>query len=286
MPSMFGSGLRPVFYSPEGAEGGSGGGSGGGEGEGGEELSIEDAVAAAVQRETKGLRNKRDELLGERRELKTRLDKLLDKLGGEEAIDALVHQREKLQETELGQLLAAGKYDEWFDHRVQGMREGHERTLKKEMTEKERLAHERDEAVRGYESIVLETKVREAAGGSDGFRPEAVNDALLAARMLFKHDPKLGLVMKDEDDAVVYGEDPSRPKTLSEWLEEQRASRRHWWVESHGAGANGETGPGGRPPQSADAASVGKMSMSEYQAYRKKQGIKSGIGINLPGYNS
>lgn len=246
-----------------------------------DELDASDPrIQAILDRELAGLRENKEAILREKREIVERTRGIQDqfeKLGGEEGINRLVKMRKQLEETELGKLLADGKHDEWYDKKTEALRASHTNQL-------EALESQRDEALEKANKAVarLGDKMRKAdvidsctaLGVIDdpGIREDIEN----AASKVFVWDPELDRsVIRDGKDGVVPGKDGVTPKTVAEWLEERKKDRRHWWAPSRGVGFDGGT--------HIDAPTddeVSGMTMAEYREFRKKKGMSSGYGLH------
>lgn len=241
---------------------------------------VQSRIDAAVQNAVAGITANRDEILSEKRELKEQLLASvgqLDGLGGKDGVNALLELKTRLEKDEMGKLVAEGKHDEWFDRRTQAMRADFENQMTGATGKLDEVSARADAAESRYTGLKIENEVRSACGSSEGFVGDgATSDALLRAQSTFEYDPKVGVVIRDENGGIVLGKDGSTPKSVPEWLEEQKESSRHWWGISQGAGVNGSTGRGGPAEPSMDA--VAKMSASEYDAYRKTKGLSSGYG--------
>lgn len=81
-------------------------------------------------------------------------------------------------------------------------------------------------------SRIIDTEVMIAAK-NDGFVPQAVEDAISAARVLFKLED--GKAVPRKDGEIVYDKDGKGPLTIGDWLKSTKSSKPHWWS----AGANG-----------------------------------------------
>ena len=74
---------------------------------------VQERINQAVEEAVEGLKRTNAELKAEKTELKERHDALsaqFDKLGGDDGIEALVQMRARLENDEVGKLLAEGKH--------------------------------------------------------------------------------------------------------------------------------------------------------------------------------
>ncbi len=109
------------------------------------------------------------------------------------------------------------------------------------------------------------------AATASGIEPGALLDVQLRAQTQFTFDQERDtLVIRDSDGGVVFGKDGKSPKSIKEWLDDQKEVSRHWWPPSKGGGAEGSgRGSGG-------GKDMGSLSMAEYAAQRRKEGFKPG----------
>jgi len=220
----------------------------GGEGGGGSEGDLKpDPAMEQLKGEANALRTKSKQLLDEKKASDKALKSLqesIDKLGGTEGIAKLAEFQARLQGDELGQLLADGKTDEWFDKRSEAMRADH-----------------------GNQIEALNTKLAEAEATGNGYRDQLANlhitqqgsEAAIKAGVLPEHLDDVALwiqhdfvwseehnqpVVMDSENAPVYGKDGTTPMGIAEWLEGKKESKRQWWPDSKGSGATGQSGGG------------------------------------------
>lgn len=252
------------------------GGGGGGE----PDAAIQAQISKAIEDATAGLKRTNAELKNEKTTLKEQFDginSVIEALGGIDAIKGLgnaetIKQMAEMQKRfaadEQGKLLSEGKYDEWFDRRTASLRKDHENQtlqLQKQLEEANGLVNSTQSELRAK---VLETEVSTAIVDA-GVVPEAKIDVQLRAERAFTYDPeRKRFVMKDEDGGVVFGKDGSTPKTLREWIDDQKEVARHWFPPSQGGGLNGSRGPAGK-------TSLEKLDMRAYSEQRKKDGFKT-----------
>lgn len=243
---------------------------------------IDAKIAQAVEAAVGGLKKTNEALKGEKTQIKEQyesLNGLIESLGGVETLKGLgsadtvkqiLEMRQRFEKEESGKLLTEGKYDEWFDKRFQGARKDYENQIAE-------VAKARDEAnakaegyLGSYRKKILETEVASAAAAS-GIEPGALIDVQLRAQNMFSFDQEReALVLRDQDGGVVFGKDGKSPKSIREWLDDQKEVSRHWWPASKGGGAEG-SGRGG-----AGGKDIGSLSMSEYAAQRRKEGFRPG----------
>lgn len=263
---MFTKWNRHPFFSPD--DGGGDGGDDNAPDEKGKD--IEALVAKAVAKETDGLKRTNQALKDEKKQLQEKFETLtgiVEKIGGEEGATALLEMRQRFEKDKLGKLLAEGKTDEWLQAQVANLKGEHEQTvtkLKKEIEDRDGRASAAETALA---DLNLNIAVRDACATSEGFRKEAVPDALLWAKSRFQFDHERGIpVRRDENGTVILGKDGESPLTIAEDLEHSKETRRHWWETSQGAGAGGGVGGGG-------AGSGPAKTLDEWRQRRKELGM-------------
>lgn len=230
---------------------------------------IDDAVALA----TAGLKSTNESLKTEKTKLREQFDganSLLESLGGKEGAEQLAKLRERLEKDDLGKLLTEGKTDEWFDKRTTEMRKDHANQVEALKAETQKERDRGDKAFNTLQAKVLSVDIMTSCARL-GVEPSAVKDVERAAKEVFSFDAERNaMVIRDADAGVVYGKDGSSPKTIDEWLDEQKPTAKHWWPPSKGGGAIGSRTGAGDSTDDLDNVN----SMEEYVAIREKQGVK------------
>ena len=246
------------------------------------EVDLDAKITAAVQKATEGIKGNRDEILAEKRaavEERNEFKKIIDALGGAEGAERLSKIKSQLEETELGKLLAEGKHDEWYETKTESMRTAHAKQVEvfgKKTKEAETRAQD---AERRYSQMRVAHEFRDAASAA-GIQDTAVGDVLLnahGAQWAWSDELGKAVVLDKATKEPVPGSDGVRPKTPTEWLEELKKEKRHWWPPSQGADLEG--GADG-VPGIPDAEAVGNMSLDAYRKWRKKQGMSEGSGAH------
>ena len=268
---------RPARFEGEGGGDGDGGGGDGGNkgggdgggsgGDGGDDVKTQ--IAAAVETATEGLKNTNAALKTEKTELKTKFDTLnghFEKLGGDEGIGALLAIQERFSKDEQGKLLSEGKYDEWYEQRTDALRKDHANQIE-QVEKKYTDSNSRAEALESkLRQTVLKADVLSAAKDAS-IKPEAVADVQLRAERAFSFDQERDmLVIKDEAGGVLFGKDGKTPKSVAEWLDEQKETARHWWPDSQGGGAGGSGDPAG-----GGTKDLSSLPYPEFKRERAKQ---------------
>ncbi len=237
-----------------------------------ENPDVKKMIANAIESEVKGLKATNLALKGEKEDASGKFKSLsaqLEKLGGEQGMKTLLEMQERLSKDELGKLLAEGKTEEWFERKTTAMRNDFEARL--ESVTKEGKLYK--DSVLDLESTLernkLENEIRNAAGAAQVI-PTAIPDIVWRASSVFTHDKEKGLVLK-ENDTIVYGKDGKTPKTVLEWLEEQKKVARHWWPASKGGG--GEGGEHDDDNTTPGQEKLATMTHEQFKEARKKLGL-------------
>lgn len=219
-----------------------------------------------------------DSILGEKKKATAKLKEYEAKLKAYDGIDDPEEARKAAEELrKLKDQLAAkdaGTTDEEVEKllkaRTQRMVEDHQATL----TAKEKALKERDDQLAKLTdelaNRVIDSEVALAAT-TDGFVPPALEDAVAAARRIFKlEDGKA--VPRDADGQLMLGKDGEKPLTVKEWLEATKSSKPHWWkAQANGGGATGsDTGGGGGNTMSR--AAFDKLTPEKKMAFTKGGG--------------
>lgn len=235
------------------------------------------AAVAAVQKTNVDLKTEKSAAIQQRDVLKTQLDAfgggdILEQLGGADGISKLVEFKTRLEKDDLGKLLAEGKHDEWYEKRTSALRQDHENQVTALSDKLSESGKQVDAALNRVRKMALRSEVVTACKES-GVEASAMEDVQLRAERDFEYDADSdALVIRDENGGTVFGKDGSSPKTVGEWLEEQKEGSRHWFPPSKGGsagGAGGPAAPGG-------AEDISKMPMDQYRATREKQKAKMG----------
>lgn len=227
-------------------------------------------IDAAIEKAVTGLKTTNTALKEEKTGIKKTLDamqKQFEALGGEEGIKTLSEFQKKLSEDESTKLLSEGKHEEWFDRRTEALRKDHENQLTA-IGEKLTAADETaTKAVARFNKKVLEADVLSAAKDEETVPGAASDIQLRAERAFVWDDEKEIMVTKDDKGGVLFGKDGSSPKTVREWLVEQKENSRHWWPASKGAGADGSGDTGGDKGDE----DMGKLPYDQFAKKRQAQ---------------
>ena len=220
---------------------------------------LQTQVQKLIDKATEGLKSTNKALKDEKKAALDAQKAMLDQfasLGGAEGVKKLLDQHAKLRETEEGKLLTDGKHQEWLDLKTTALRKDHENQMKAladQLAGKDTTVSTLTSKLHRKTLSVEVSSARAAAKTLD--YPGVQEDILNAAEKVFTYDvDRDAMVIKDEDEGVVFGKDGKTPKSVTEWLLEQQESRRHWWGESVGGGARGSErgGPTGDNPWTAD----------------------------------
>lgn len=265
---------KPWFsrlYLDEQGEGGEGGGgTGGAGGSGGEGGGSADPAMEQLRGEANSLRAKSKQLLDEKKASDTKFNELsatLERLGGTEGIKKLSEFQARLQKDELGQLLADGKTDEWFDRRSEALRRDYKNQSEAMKTELLESTQQRDGLQQELNNLRLQLE-GDAAAAKSGVLDEHRDDVALWIKHEFVWSPEHKQpVTKDAEGGVVYGKDGSTPMGVAEWLEGKKETKRSWWAASQGGGATGQGGGG----KGVGSLNLDGLSPADFQRQYKKQ---------------
>jgi len=269
----------PVYRT--GFEGEDGDGEEGAAAGDGEKTFTQADVAAMIAKEVGGLKNTNSALKAEKSETAKALKAMQDQfasLGGAEGITKLSEFQKKLGEDESTRLLSEGKHEEWFDKRTSALRKSHESELGSVAQERDEAVSKADKAISKLHQTLLKAETLSAAKDSGTVKEAAADIQLRAERSFTWDEERDALVIKDEDGDTVLSKDGKSPKSVAEWLDEQKESARHWWPASKGAGAGG-SGEGGRSGEedisTADFETFAAKRMAQKEARKKTQGFRA-----------
>lgn len=198
------------------------------------DAQIATAVAAAVEKETTGLKNKNTELLGKIKDTTTRLAAFgnLDPEAAKKLVETMDHDEDL-------KLFSEGKKAVVIDKYTERMRTSHAAELE---AEKQRTI-EQQKRGDAYQNAVLDNQIRSV---TNECHKGAIDDALLLARQIFTLDAKGVAVKLDSEGRPELGKDGKTPFSPSEWMEMQRELKPHWFpAASSGGGSGGASGAAG-----------------------------------------
>ncbi len=201
-----------------------------------ENPSVKEAIAAAVEAATSGLKNKNSELLGKLKTSTTELDSFKTQFEGLD-IEAVKGLLTKVGQDEETKLIAEGKLDEVITRRTERLRND----LDKQLQAEKARADKAEAFAAKYSDKVLADSIR-AAAIKAGALPEAAEDIILRARGTFKLSEDGEAIATDRDGEVIYGKDGKTPLSPLEWAESLRESATHLWPRAQGAGPTGDNG--------------------------------------------
>jgi hypothetical protein len=275
--------VLPIFrtgYEGNGDGGGDGNGDGGGDGGGGSGEFTQADIDTAVEKAVGGLKTTNQALKGEKTEIKKTLDAMnaqFTALGGEDGIKKLSEFQKKLSEDESTSLLADGKHEEWFDKRTAALRKSHEKELGTVQEATEAANGRAEKAEARLHKTILKAEVLTAAKDAGTVAEASADIRLRAERVFTWDDERESLVVKDEDGDVVLSKDGKSPKSVAEWLDEQKEGARHWWPGSKGAGADG-SGDGGEGGGDED------ISTADYPTFAAKRKLQKAAKAKARGF--
>lgn len=215
-----------------------------------------DAVAAAVETATSGLKENRDTILGEKKTLAKEHEDLkakLAKLGDLTVVEKIVKQ---FNESSEAKLIAEGKIEEVLASRTEAMRQDAQTRVEAATAKITEL----EEALASANGTIAELKVGsqlDAAALKLKCADTATEDIRRAGLDVFSINPETHEVeARNADGNLILGPDAKTPLTPEAWLETRKKISPHWWGPSAGGGAGG----GRRPDGSTDPKQLETMS--------------------------
>ena len=203
------------------------------------------AVASAVAEATGGLKQNRDDVLTEKRELNEKykvLETQLAELGDLDTVKAMVS---RFQNDEEAKLIADGKIDEVLNKRTESLRKDAETRVTSATTRVTELETELGGAKSTIAALVIDSNIDQAAAKLD-CTPTALNDIRRAAREVFAINGENKVEARDSAGVLLMGKDGKTALTPGTWLEQSKATNPHWWGAAAGGGAGGGVGVPGK----------------------------------------
>jgi len=174
-----------------------------------------------------GLRDNRDAILGEKKKAVEDLKAAVSALDGVKSTAGIT------DISELANVLKGKKTEKDADiekllsERTAAMKGEFEKTIK-ELTDKD-AKHQSQ-----LQTLLIDNAIT-AEAAKAGVRPEAMQDALLRGRNLYKLVD--GKPTPMDGDKVIYGKDGVNPMPVSEWFGKQITEAPHWFNPSQGGSA-------------------------------------------------
>lgn len=226
--------------------------------------AVNTAVSSAVEEQTRELKSKNEELIGEKRKLQETVSRF-DGIDLEK-IQALQKQLEGDEET---QLLADGKVDEVFNRRFEKFRNDYESKLADANKKVAELEDAEGRSKARADKTIIEINLRRAAEVA-GVLPSAIDDVVNRGVGSFTVDPDQTVVQRDSEGALVTID--GKNSTPEVWMADLQEKAPHFWPPSKGGdlGGNdgGEGGGNNAVNQMAKAAAAGDM--DTYREVRNK----------------
>lgn len=199
--------------------------------------AVLEIVARAVEEQTAALKRNRDEILSEKAKKQDELKRFTEAVGGEDGLRSLMEMRERMSKDELGQLLAAGKHDEWLERKTAGLKSGYTKeieSLSGRIRELEAAANEANSKLTGYR-VRMELDGAFAAAGVDPNCYEMVAH-YLSARIGI--DEEGDFFVKDQRGDVSFS-GAGKKMTVRELVESLRETQKALFLPTTGGGARG-----------------------------------------------
>lgn len=239
-----------------------------------------DAPPPAQAPDVAGLLKKQSDLLSETkaakaaaREAEKRHAELLERLGGEDAVEQFLAFQKRAAESEELSLVKDGKLNELRDRWLSAAKRDHEKAVKGLQATLQEASGKVTELQSRLHKEIIGNAVRSAANGIKEFASSAVEDAVfIATTRVFSLDEETGEVIgRDETGAELFGKDGKR-MTVNEWLEGQADQRPHWFYADGGTGMRRSAGPLGSITLDRQAV------RNNIQAYRQAKKLAADTG--------
>ena len=211
------------------------------------QAQLDEAVRAALERETGGLKAKNSELLGKLAEFKgadaATVRKILAAIG----------------DSEEAEMIKAGNIEGVVDRRVTAMRTAHEQELAAVRTRAEALGKQ---AVRAAVA---------ASAAKSGALPETIDYLVLQAEAEGWSVDDAGNVVQRKGTETVFGKDGRTPLAPSDWVEQVRTKSPFFWPKASGAGATGgDAAQGGKAFKDMSEAERVALHRSNPEEFRRQ----------------
>lgn len=218
------------------------------------------AVRALIEKEISALKEKNDQLIGEKRKL--------TELFGDVDRDTLKSYVERLKTDEESRLIAEGKVDEVMERRTERMRSSYQTQLDNAKKAAEDLEKQTQALQSKYHNTLIDNAVRDAAA-KEGVVPSAIEDILIRARRNFEIDSDR-LVSKDPDTGEIrVGADGKTPYGASDFIQDLKEKAPHFWPASSSGGYS----PGDTGGASADLQKI--LQTKGFEAYKKARAAQN-----------
>lgn len=231
-----------------------------------ENPAIRTAIQQAVDEATQGLKAKRDEILGEKRDLKAKYDALAKQWEGfdPEAVRGLM---EKIANDEDTKLIAEGKSDVVIERRTEAMRRDAEMKVTKAVERAEAAEATVKEKDAKIAELIIDATVRDAAAEAE-IQKSALPDVLLRARSIFALNDEYEIEARKPDGTMIVGKEGKGSMTPAEWLVDvMKTEAPHWWAPSNGGGL--QSGRQGGAPKGGE--DIEKLSPREKLTHGLRQ---------------
>ena len=149
--------------------------------------AISDAVAKAVEENTKGLEENRNAILAEKRELSEQLKAAQEQAKQFDGLDVnkIRTMIEAVEKSDEAKLISEGKIDEVIESRISSAKNAYEQQFQEKDVEIQSLAEQNAKLQNMYESKLIGDAIQ-AEALRQGMLPEAITDAVNSSQGLFK----------------------------------------------------------------------------------------------------
>lgn len=189
-----------------------------------ENPAFKEFLTAAVAKETEGLRNKNDQLLGESRKYKDSLRK----------IESGIQEEEDLKALKAGQL----DFQTLLDKRVGAANKDWQDRLSAKDQEAEDLRKAVSDRELKLQDFQIRSQVAQVALQNEFFQQSALDDLMHMASQTWKLSDSGSLVARDGSGNIILGKNGA-PVTPGEWIQGLSDSKPHYFKQMPGSGARG-----------------------------------------------
>lgn len=198
-----------------------------------EVLALIKEVTEEVTGSFKGLKDKNDELISERRKLSEKL-KQFDGID----VEAFKNLQNRMQNDEEMKLIQEGKVDEVLNRRFEKIRLESEAKIKLAEESLTTASQERDFYKHRFESENINTALRQAAIAA-GVTPEAIDDVVMRGSATFALEEG-ALIARSKSDNKIITDSKGKPLTVDSFVDSLRDKAPHYWRTS-GKGSFSDT---------------------------------------------
>jgi hypothetical protein len=255
--------MSRVFFEGEGGEGGGGGG-------GEETVESLKAKLATAEAAATALKNTNITILDEKKKL-AGVASLVEKLGGQEALDQLLQFKTKVEQDEILQLAMNGKPQEAIERATERLRLSHTAEKDQLTGEVTKYKTEAESAKEQLRTLIVDNAVVRDFVSVKGIEA-AIPDVLYRARSVFTVEEGIP-VARNADGSLMQGKNGAL--TVKEWCEGLKEKAPHYFPQSAGSNLpEGDNNPDNFALALVEAAKKGPTALRAEKERQAK--IKSG----------